>query len=66
MAETLEAKAAEPKFQPYVSPETILPEFTPRAVILGGIFGLIFGSVTVYVGLRAGYSGPSGGYAVLW
>ena len=54
MAETLEAPAAEPKFQPYVPPGEVLPEFTPRAVLLGGLFGLIFGAVTVYVGLRAG------------
>ena len=54
MAETLEAPAAEPKFQPYVPPGEVRPEFTLRAVILGGIFGIIFGAVTVYVGLRAG------------
>src|SRR6201995_4584319 len=44
----------EPKFQPYVPAEETGPEFTARAIILGCIFGLIFGSVTVYVGLRAG------------
>ncbi|HLJ29203.1 MAG TPA: oligopeptide transporter, OPT family [Candidatus Angelobacter sp.] len=54
MAETVEAPAAEPKFQPYVSPGEVRPEFTVRAVLLGGVFGLIFGAVTVYVGLRAG------------
>ncbi len=54
MAETVQAKAAETKFQPYVPAEEIRPEFTARAVILGGIFGLVFGAVTVYVGLRAG------------
>src|SRR6476620_10098055 len=57
VAETLEAKAAkaeEPKFQPYVPAEEVRPEFTFRAVGLGGVFGLIFGAVTVYVGLRAG------------
>ena len=54
MAETLEAPTAEPKFQPYVPATEVRPEFTPRAVLLGGVFGLIFGAVTVYVGLRAG------------
>lgn len=54
MADTLEAPAAEPKFQPYVLPGDLRPEFTVRAVLLGGVFGLIFGAVTVYVGLRAG------------
>src|SRR5262249_770534 len=54
VAETLEAPTAEPKFQPYVPASEVRPEFTPRAVLLGGVFGLIFGAVTVYVGLRAG------------
>lgn len=54
MAETVEAPAAESKFQPYVSPLETRPEFTLRAILLGGVFGLIFGAVTVYVGLRAG------------
>src|SRR5262249_6440833 len=35
MAETVQAKAAETKFQPYVPAEEIRPEFTARAVILG-------------------------------
>jgi putative OPT family oligopeptide transporter len=41
-------------FRPYVDSETILPEFTFRAVFLGALFGILFGAVTVYVGLRAG------------
>jgi putative OPT family oligopeptide transporter len=41
-------------FQPYVPPEKTLPEFTPKAIGLGVIFGLIFGASTVYLGLRAG------------
>ena len=41
-------------FKPYVPDATLLPEFTPRAVLLGMAFGVIFGAVTVYVGLRAG------------
>jgi putative OPT family oligopeptide transporter len=42
------------EFRPYVSPEEGLKEFTTRAVVLGALFGLLFGAVTVYVGLRAG------------
>ena len=42
------------KFKPYVPDGSLIPEFTPRAVILGALFGIIFGAVTVYVGLRAG------------
>src|SRR5207248_9301383 len=50
----MEAKSAGPAFQPYVSAEKRLPELTLRAVLLGAFFGLLFGAVTVYVGLRAG------------
>jgi len=42
------------EFRPYVSPETILPEFTLRAIFFGIIAGIFFGAITVYVGLRAG------------
>src|SRR5881409_3214915 len=41
-------------FQPYVLPTQSPAEFTTRAVILGSLFGLIFGASTVYLGLRAG------------
>jgi len=41
-----------PDFQPFVSPNDNRPEFTFRAILLGSIFGIIFGAVTVYVGLR--------------
>ncbi|MFZ0339394.1 MAG: oligopeptide transporter, OPT family [Terracidiphilus sp.] len=41
-------------FRPFVPPEEAPPEFTLRAILLGCFFGLIFGAVTVYVGLRAG------------
>ncbi|MBI4669528.1 MAG: oligopeptide transporter, OPT family [Elusimicrobia bacterium] len=42
------------EFKPYVPSETNLPEFTLKAVILGIIFGVIFGASTVYLALRAG------------
>ena len=42
------------EFRPYVPASESPAEFTMRAVLLGGIFGLLFGAVTVYVGLRAG------------
>jgi putative OPT family oligopeptide transporter len=54
VAESSGTEAAEAKFQPYVPPGENRPELTARALILGGIFGLVFGAVTVYVGLRAG------------
>ena len=42
------------EFQSYVPASQNIREFTLRAVVLGGIFGLLFGAVSVYVGLRAG------------
>ncbi|HVZ83890.1 MAG TPA: oligopeptide transporter, OPT family [Terracidiphilus sp.] len=42
------------EFQPFVPASESRPEFTFRAILLGSIFGIIFGAVTVYVGLRAG------------
>src|SRR5437867_4577039 len=41
-------------FQPYVSPSQNVAEFTPKAIVLGALFGLLFGASTVYLGLRAG------------
>jgi putative OPT family oligopeptide transporter len=43
-----------PDFQPFVPPGEKRPEFTLRAILLGSFFGIVFGGVTVYVGLRAG------------
>lgn len=41
-------------FRPYLGDDDMRPEFTMRAILLGCIFGILFGAVTVYVGLRAG------------
>ncbi len=41
-------------FQPFVPAGESRPELTVRAILLGCIFGLLFGAVTVYVGLEAG------------
>lgn len=46
--------AEKPAFKPYVSAETIMPEFTLRAVIFGCIFGVLFGAANVYLALKAG------------
>jgi putative OPT family oligopeptide transporter len=43
-----------PTFQPFIPATESRPEFTVRALILGAFFGILFGAVTVYVGLRAG------------
>jgi putative OPT family oligopeptide transporter len=42
------------EFHPYIAANESIAEFTLRAVVLGSLFGLLFGAVTVYVGLRAG------------
>jgi putative OPT family oligopeptide transporter len=41
-------------FQPYIPASQSPAEFTTKAIILGVVFGLIFGASTVYLGLRAG------------
>jgi len=41
-------------FKPYISANDLIPEFTPKAIILGAIFGIIFGAATVYLGLKVG------------
>jgi putative OPT family oligopeptide transporter len=46
--------SAAPEFKPYIASDALVPEFSIRAVVLGMLFGIMFGAVTVYVGLRAG------------
>jgi len=48
------AAPAEDEFQPYVPDDTQLKEFTPKAIIVGAFFGVLFGASTVYLALRAG------------
>lgn len=45
---------AEKKFQPFVSSETNMAEFTLKSVLVGSAFGIIFGASTVYLALKAG------------
>jgi OPT family oligopeptide transporter len=45
---------SEKKFQPFVSPETEMKEFTFKALLMGSIFGILFGASTVYLALKAG------------
>ena len=43
------------EFKPFIpASELGVPEFTVKAVVLGAIFGILFGAVTVYLALRAG------------
>lgn len=46
--------AAPAPFTPYVPATESPAEFTLKAVVIGSLFGLLFGASTVYLGLRAG------------
>jgi OPT family oligopeptide transporter len=42
-------------FRPYIASEnTSVKEFTVRAIVLGSLFGILFGAATVYLALKAG------------
>jgi putative OPT family oligopeptide transporter len=46
--------AAPSTFRPFVPASEDRKELSFRALLLGSLFGVVFGAVTVYVGLRAG------------
>src|SRR5215211_6328658 len=48
------APVAATAFQPYVPASQSPAEFTLKAIVIGILFGLLFGASTVYLGLRAG------------
>src|SRR3989442_9342583 len=41
-------------FEPFVPASKTVPEFSVKAVVLGAVFGIIFGAATVYLALKAG------------
>lgn len=41
-------------FQPFVLPQIIMKELTVKSILLGSLFGVIFGAATVYLALKAG------------
>ncbi|MGN6616258.1 MAG: OPT family oligopeptide transporter [Ilyomonas sp.] len=41
-------------FKPFVPAETVMKEFTPKAIIMGCIMGCLFGAANVYLALKAG------------
>jgi uncharacterized oligopeptide transporter (OPT) family protein len=45
---------SEKKFQPFVSPQSNMAELTLKSILLGCLFGVIFGAATVYLALKAG------------
>jgi putative OPT family oligopeptide transporter len=42
------------KYPPYVPPDESPPEITVRSLILGSLFGILFGSANAFLGLRVG------------
>lgn len=41
-------------FQPFIPDEARIPEFTLKSILMGSLFGIIFGASTVYLALKAG------------
>lgn len=41
-------------FKPYVPADQHMAEFTVKSILLGSLFGILFGSSTVYLALKAG------------
>src|SRR4051812_34782001 len=54
MATPATERAPSAGFQPYISASQSPAEFTLKAIVIGALFGLLFGASTVYLGLRAG------------
>jgi OPT family oligopeptide transporter len=44
----------EKEFKPFVPNEANVKEFTLKAILMGSVFGIIFGAATVYLALKAG------------
>ncbi len=41
-------------FTPFVPPQTLMKEFTVKAILIGCLMGMLFGAATVYLALKAG------------
>ena len=46
--------APKKEFKPYISATDSVAEFTIKSILLGAMFGIIFGASTVYLALKAG------------
>src|SRR5215470_15325858 len=44
----------EKTFKPFVAPEKTVKELTVKSLTFGSLFGILFGSSTVYLALKAG------------
>jgi putative OPT family oligopeptide transporter len=63
MAEATRRRGLSPKayeeipgeqYEPYIAPEVSMRAFTLRAIVLGSLFGIMFGAANAYLGLRVG------------
>src|SRR5215204_6295249 len=41
-------------YKPYIAPETVMPELTVRAVVVGTLLGMVFGASSLYLVLKVG------------
>lgn len=48
------ASSPAPRFEPFIAPQTVMREFTVRAVLTGAVLGLIFGASSLYLVLKVG------------
>src|SRR6266513_1322823 len=48
------ASPSTPVIEPYIASETHLREFTPRALVLGTLLGIVFGASSLYLVLKVG------------
>lgn len=46
--------ALQKSFTPFVPPQTLMKEFTVKAILIGCLMGMLFGAATVYLALKAG------------
>ncbi len=45
---------AKKSFKPFVAPDVQMKELTVKSILMGSLFGVIFGAATVYLALKAG------------
>src|SRR5215468_8500125 len=54
MAEAIARPEPAAEYKPFIADNVKMAEFTPKSVLVGALFGLIFGASTVYLALKAG------------
>lgn len=54
MEETKALETPTKSFKPFIAPDQHVAELTAKSIILGSLFGILFGCSTVYLALRAG------------